>query len=138
MHAPRSTYRRTKRTAVALGAIALLVAITTDPGAASPAATPFRSGTGSAVALGYKVNPTNGNLSFGVTVGESIAGHQNTAATGQSRAINLGVIGVTLASEACDGGDPTWKESDQPQPVIVRSGDKGAEAGRSEFEQGIP
>ena len=58
-----------------------------------------------------------------------VAGHQNTGATGQSRAINLGVIGVTLAGEGCDGGDPTLAEEDQPQPVIARSGEKGADAG---------
>ncbi len=138
MHADRTTYRRTRRTALAVASAALLVAIAPARGSASPDSTPFNSGTGSAIALGYKVNPTNGNLSFGVTVGESIAGHQNTAATGQSRAINLGVIGVTLAGEGCDGGKPTWAESDQPQPVIVRSGDKGAEDGRAEFEQGAP
>lgn len=135
-------YRRTKRTAVAVVAAALAVVLLTDPGSAAPATTAaaadFNPGTGSATALGYKVNPTNGNLSFGITVGESIAGHQNTAATGQSRAINTGVIGVTLAGEACDGGDPTLAAEDQPQPVIVRTGDKGAEDGVSEFEQGIP
>ena len=38
----------------------------------------------------------------------------------ESRAINLGVIGVTLAGEGCDGGDPTLPEEDQPQPLIAR------------------
>ena len=135
-------YRRTRRTAVAVAAAALAVFLVTDAGGAAQAATraadDFSAGTGSATALGYKVNPTNGNLSFGVTVGESIAGHQNTAATGQSRAVNTGVIGVTLAGEACDGGDPTWAEEDQPQPVIARTGEDGAEQGHSELEQGIP
>lgn len=132
-------YRRTKRTAVAVAAAALSVMLLTDPGSAAPAAAAdFNPGTGSATAIGYKVNPTNGNLSFGVTVGESIAGHQNTGATGQSRAINTGVIGVTLAGEACDGGDPTLAAEDQPQPLIVRTGDKGAEKGVSEFELGVP
>lgn len=145
MHNQRSSYRRTKRVALAVTTAAMAVFLTTDPGAAASSASssgastppPFNNGTGSATALGYKVNPTNGNLSFGVTVGESIAGHQNTAATGQSRAINLGVIGVTLAAEACDGSAPTWAEKDQPQPVIVTTGDKDA-AGKSEFEQGVP
>lgn len=139
MQTHRSSYRRTKRMALAVTTAALTVFLTTDPGAAaSSAAEPFNNGTGSATALGYKVNPTNGNLSFGITVGESIAGHQNTAATGQSRAINLGVIGVTLAAEACDGGDPTWAESEQPQPVIARTGEEGAAAGKTDYEQGFP
>ncbi len=134
----RSAYRRTKLTALAVSATALLVAVATEPGAAAPSETPFRNGTGSATALGYKVNPTNGNLSFGITVGEAISGHQNTGAIGQSRAINLGVIGVTLAGEACDGGAATMPEEDQPQPVIARSGEKGADEGFTEMEQGVP
>ncbi len=121
---------------------ALTVFLATDPGAAASSRTApaeaFDAGTGSASALGYKINPINGNLSFGITVGESIAGHQNTAASGQSRAVNLGVIGVTLAGQACDGGDPMWAESDQPRPVIASTGEDGADAGKSEFEQGVP
>lgn len=139
MQTQRSSYGRTKRVASAVTAAALTVFLATDPGSAeSPPIAPFNNGTGSATALGYKVNPTNGNLSFGITVGESIAGHQNTAATGQSRALNLGVIGVTLAAEACDGGDPTWAESEQPQPVIARTGEEGAATGKTDFEQGFP
>ncbi|MGH9085804.1 MAG: hypothetical protein ACRDYW_10160, partial [Acidimicrobiales bacterium] len=132
----RSGYRRTKRAALVVAATALAVGLATEPGLAAPGAEEtFNNGTGTAVALGYKVNPTNGNLSFGITAGEAIAGHQNTAATGQSRAINLGVIGVTLAGEACDGGDPTLPAEDQPQPVIARSGEEGAEAGKTETER---
>lgn len=141
MNAGRSPYRRTKLAAAGVATAALLGALATQPGAAAPgapAAEAFNKGTGSAIALGYKVNPTNGNLSFGITFGESIAGHQNTGATGQSRAINLGVIGLTLAGEGCDGGDPTYPAEDQPQPVIARSGEKGAAEGVREYEQGIP
>ena len=131
-------YRRTARAAMLVGAVLLVSGLATTPGGAAAAPEDFNRGTGSATALGYKVNPKNGNLSFGITFGESIAGHQNTGATGQSRAVNLGVIGVTLAGEACDGGDASWAEEDQPHPVIARSGEKGAEEGKSEFEQGVP
>lgn len=134
----KPTYRRTKRTAVAAGAITLLTFLATDPGAAAPGAPTqaagFNPGTGNAIALGYKVNPVAGNLSFGITAGESIAGHQNTGATGQSRAINLGVIGVTLAGEGCDGGSPTLPESQQPQPLVVTSADEGAAQGKTAKE----
>ena len=136
----RTAFRRTRRTAVGVGCAVVLSLFLTEPGAAapeSPAAAEFNKGTGSAVALGYKANPTNGNLSFGITAGESIAGHQNTGATGQSRAINLGVIGVTLAGEGCDGGEATMPEDKQPQPVIARSGEKGADQGFRESEQGL-
>jgi hypothetical protein len=134
----KPTFRRTRRTAAAVGAATLLTFLATDPGSASPGAPSqdgtFNAGTGTAIALGYKVNPVNGNLSFGITAGESVAGHQNTAATGQARAINMGVIGVTLAGEGCDGGEATLPEEQQPQPVVVRSGEEGAEEGKSEKE----
>ena len=136
----RTGFRRTRRTAAGVGCAVLLTFFLTEPGAAAPdtpAAAEFNKGTGSAIALGYKANPTNGNLSFGITAAESVAGHQNTGATGQSRAINLGVIGVTLAGEGCDGGDPTLAEDKQPQPVVARSGDKGADQGFRESEQGV-
>ena len=137
----RASFRRTRRTAVGVVGAALLTFVFTSPGSAAPdSATQdsgFNNGTGSAIALGYKANPTNGNLSFGITAGESVTGHQNTAATAQSRAINMGVIGVTLAGEGCDGGDPTLAEEDQPQPVIARSGDQGADQGYKESERGV-
>jgi hypothetical protein len=126
---------------VGVGGAVLLSIFLTQPGAAAPhapAAAAFNNGTGTAIALGYKANPTNGNLSFGITAGESIAGHQNTAATGQAAAIDLGVIGVTLAGEGCDGGDPTLAAEDQPQPVIARSGEKGADQGFKETEKSAP
>ena len=133
----RASFRRTRRTAAVVGAAVGLTFLLTDAGAAAPAQDGFDNGTGSAIALGYKANPTNGNLSFGITFGESVSGHQNTAATGQARAINLGVIGVTLAGEGCDGGEATYPEEDQPQPVVARSGQKGAEEGFRESEQGV-
>src|SRR5688500_17543631 len=133
----RAAFRRTRRTAAGVGAAVVLTFLATDPGAAAPGQESFDKGTGSAIALGYKANPTNGNLSFGVTAGESVAGHQNTGATGQAKAINLGVIGVTLAGEGCDGGEATMPEDKQPQPVIARSGEKGAEQGFRESEQGL-
>jgi hypothetical protein len=133
----RQAFRRTRRTALAVGGVTLATFLATTPGGAAPQQDAFNNGTGSATALGYKVNPTNGNLSFGITAGESVAGHQNTGATGQSRAVNMGVIGVTLAGEGCDGGDPTMPAEDQPQPVIVRSTDENAAEGQRESEQGL-
>ncbi len=138
----RHGYRRTRRTAVVVGCIALLTFAATEPGGAAPerparaAPAAFSPGTGNAVALGYKVNPAFGGLSFGITAGESIAGHQNTAASAQSKAVNLGVIGVTLAGEGCEGAAPTLAEKDQPQPLLVSSDEEGAAQGRSADEAG--
>lgn len=126
----RVGYRRTARVAVGVAAAATLTFTLTSTGSTQQA--PFNAGTGTAVALAYKVNPIFGNLSFGITAGESVAGHQNTGATAQSKAINLGVIGVTLAGEGCNGDDPTLPSEQQPQPVIVRSDDPGAAQGKTE------
>ena len=132
------SFRRTRRTAVGTGTALLLTLVLTDPGSARPGqeAEPFQAGTGSAIALGYRVNPSFGQLSFGITAGESVAGHQNTAATAQSKAVNLGVIGVTLAAEGCNGADPSLAAEDQPQPLIVSSGDDGAAEGKHADEAG--
>jgi hypothetical protein len=127
----RSTYRRTAMVGAALVAGSVLTFAVTAPGSAAEGDAAFTPGTGSAIALVYKVNPLFGNLSFGITAGESVAGHQNTAATAQSKAVNLGVIGVTLAGEGCNGAAPTLPGDKQPQPVVVNSDDPGAAAGKT-------
>ena len=133
--AGRSAFGRTAKVAVGVTTLTLLTLAITSPGSAAPGApaqTPgFSAGTGSAIAIAYKVNPIFGNLSFGITAGESVAGHQNTGSSAQSKAINLGVIGVTLAAEGCEGADPTLPAESQPQPVIVNADDEGAAAGKT-------
>jgi hypothetical protein len=136
---PRRAFRRTARVAIGVVAVVATTVAVTSPGGAAPAAdAPFGPGTGSAIALAYKVNPIFGNLSFGITAGESVAGHQNSGASAQSKAINLGVIGVTLAGEGCKGAAPTLASQDQPQPVIVTSDDPGADKGVTQTLLGIP
>ena len=98
----------------------------------------FNKGTGSAIAESIRFDPVAGGLSFGMGIGEALAGHQNTAATAESRAANLGVIGTTAAAEGCDGGDPSLPEEDQPQPLRVESGEEGAEAGKSGQDPKVP
>ena len=132
----RSAFRRTMRVGAAAAVASVLTFAITSPGSAETArqaapTTPFGPGTGSAIALVYKVNPLFGNLSFGITAGESVAGHQNTGSQAQSKAVNLGVIGVTLAGEGCKGAAPALSSDKQPQPVIVSSDDAGAAAGKS-------
>lgn len=130
----RSAFRRTRRAAVLLGVglltVTAITSVSVQPGGAQDAAA-FGPGTGSAIAIAYKVNPVFGNLSFGITAAESVAGHQNTGSSAQSKAINLGVIGVTLAGEGCNGADPTLPSASQPQPVIANSDDPKAAAGLS-------
>lgn len=129
----RPAFRRTRRRALIVGTglitVAALTGSVAQPGGAQEAAD-FNAGTGNAIAIAYKVNPVFGNLSFGITAGESVAGHQNTGAQAQSKAVNLGVIGVTLAGEGCNGADPTLPSSSQPQPVIVSSDEPDSAAGK--------
>jgi hypothetical protein len=96
----------------------------------------FNAGTGTATANGYKVNPVFGNLSFGMTAGLSIAGHQNTVAQAISRSFDTGVIGDTMAGEGCKGGDPSWAREDQPKELMVESSDPKAAKGKESEEFG--
>ena len=108
--------------------------------AASPAASGqegIEPGLGNAYAQGVKVDPRTGRLSFGITYGMALAGHQNNVAVAESRSVDLGVIGTTLAGEGCDGGDPTFPREDQPQPLVARSTEEGSGEEKVENENGV-
>jgi len=108
--------------------------------ATSPAASGqegVEPGLGNAYAQGIKVDPRTGQLSIGLTYGMSLSGHQNKVAIAEARSLDLGIIGTLLAGEGCDGGDPTLPAEQQPQPLVVRSGDEDAGSGRSESELGV-
>lgn len=125
-------YRRTAAIA-AVWAAAMAGLVLTSPSASGQEA--VEPGRANAYAQGIKVNPRTGGLSFGITYGMALAGHQNNSAVGESRSADLGVIGTTLAGAGCDGGDPTLPREDQPQPLVVRSSDE--EAAREESENGV-
>ncbi|MDE0802494.1 MAG: hypothetical protein OSA99_04135 [Acidimicrobiales bacterium] len=116
----------------ALGMAGLVVSSAPASGQAA-----VEPGRGSAYAQGYKIDPRSGRLSFALTYGMALAGHQNTVAVGEARSLDLGVIGTTLAGAGCDGGDPTLPKEDQPQPLVVRSGEDGAAEGKTETENGV-
>ncbi|HSP02085.1 MAG TPA: hypothetical protein VLR27_01200 [Acidimicrobiales bacterium] len=108
--------------------------------ATSPAASGqegVEPGLGNAYAQGIKVDPRSGRLSFGITYGMALAGHQNNVAVAESRSADLGVIGTTLGGEGCDGGDPTLPKEDQPQPLVARSTEEGAGEEKVESENGV-
>lgn len=132
-------FRRTAGTGVlVVGAVALAASVGAPSAAGQTGAPSFNKGTGNAVAESIRLDPVAGGLSFGIGIGEALAGHQNTAATAESRAANLGVIGTTLAAEACDGGDPSLPKEDQPQALRVESNEEGAEAGKSGQDPKVP
>lgn len=117
----RGAYRRTKWAAVA-GAGAMAITLYATPGAgAAPAQAALAPGQGLAIAQTERVDPRSGNLSIGITFGISIGAHQNSVAQASSQAIDLGVIGTTLAAQGCDGSDPTLRADKQPQPLQVDS-----------------
>lgn len=112
------------------------VAVTGATGDAQTAAPAggFTNGTASATAQALKVNPTTSALSLGVTFGIALAGYTNQVAKAESRGIDLGIIGSTLAGEPCDGGEPTLSRDKQPQPLTADSRDADAGAGKSAAE----
>lgn len=116
--------------ALAMGGILLA-----SPSAAGQEA--VEPGLGSAYAQGVKIDPRSGRLSFGITYGLALAGHQNNVAIAEARSVDLGVIGTTLAGEGCDGGDPTFPKEDQPQPLVVRSTEEDSGEEKVESENGV-
>src|SRR5690606_6782646 len=123
-----SAFKRT----LAMGAVwtvAMGGLLATSPAASGQEA--VEPGLGNAYAQGVKIDPRTGQLSIGLTYGMSLAGHQNKVAIAEARSLDLGIIGTLLAGEGCDGGDPTLPAEQQPQPLVVRSGEDGADKGRS-------
>jgi hypothetical protein len=120
---------RVQRTVAAVAALSGVLLLTTS--VAAPEASTFGNGQATAIAQSIKVNPTAAALSIGVTFGLSLAGYQNEVAKAESRGIDLGIIGTTLAGAGCDGGAPTYPADQQPQPLIVDSRDPGAAAGKT-------
>jgi ABC-type branched-subunit amino acid transport system ATPase component len=108
------------------------------PRAGAPTQQSFNLGRGQAVAQGIKVDPRAAGLSLGITLTESLAGHQNTVAAAESRAINLGLIGTTLGAEGCDGGEPTLPPDQQPQSLRRDSTEPDAAGGVHEQESVPP
>jgi len=120
---------------VAAASAAALLASVAGPAAAEG---DFQNGTATAIAQSYKVNPTASGLSIGITFGLSLSDYTNTVARAESRAIDLGIVGTTLAAEGCDGGAPTMSSDKQPQSVFVDSRDQDAAQGKTEQEKYAP
>ncbi len=125
-----------RRTAIAACGVAIAVAATVlaSPAVAGTPATAQTAGTASATATSFKINPTTAALSLGIGVGISLAGYTNQVAQAEARAIDLGIIGSTLAGEGCDGGDPTVPAEQQPQALKADSRtDKGEKSVNEEY-----
>jgi hypothetical protein len=103
------------------GVLAIAFFATGSTAAGAPSQGEVKAGRGLALAETEKIDPRTGSLSFAITTGRSIAGHQNTVAQASSQAFDYGVIGSTAASRACDGGDPTLPADSQPSAIQVDS-----------------
>src|SRR4051794_33400606 len=145
MRAPGSGhgYRRTGIAALLSSAVLGLTFLATAPpssadgrAAAGPAQAAPSGGVGNAIAETAKVDPKAGGLTIGATLGRAIAGHANTVSQASAQAIDLGVIGVSLAAQACDGGDPALPADQQPQPFQVDSRQPGADQEKTLSDDG--
>lgn len=114
-------YRRTRWTAVVAFAACALTFFAWGPPSAQGAPGGLQPGRGLAIAETQKIDPKAGGLSLGITMGRSIAGHQNTVAQASSQAVDLGVIGTTAAAQQCDGSAPSLPADKQPQAIQVDS-----------------
>ena len=141
MRGMTTNFRRTRRAAVGtIGAIAVVFFAWSPsaPAQTAPATGDLKPGRGLALAETEKIDPRTGSLSFAITAGRSIAGHQNTVAQASSQAFDFGVIGQTAASKGCDGGDPTLPEESQPHAVQVDSRQENPTADVDEDKVPVP
>lgn len=123
---------KAQRTGAALAALLGVLLMTTGQASSQTApAGEFKNGTAAATTQGVKVNPTAAALSLGITFGTALAGYTNEVAKAESRGIDLGIIGTTLAGEPCDGGEPSLAAERQPQPLAADSRDADAAGGKS-------
>ena len=125
-------WRRAASKGVA-GAIAVAIGLSWGSPVGSQAPE-FSNGTASASAFGITVKPTAAALSLGITFGTALSQYTNEVAKAESRGIDLGIIGTTMAGEPCDGGEPSFPAEDQPQPLSADSRQADAAAGKSSPE----
>ena len=92
-----------------------------------------------AVALAYKVNPIFGNLSFGITAGESVAGppeHRGHAP--RARPSTSASSASPSPARAATATTPRSPAEQQPQPVIVRVRRPGRRRGQDRPPSAAP
>lgn len=98
----------------------------------------FVLGSGDVKSQFLAVSPETAGLSVGVVVGETLADYSNDVARAQSRAVNMGVIGVTATAEKCDGDPPDLHKENLPTTVRVDSRQAGAAEGRTDYWPILP
>ena len=117
------------------GALAAAVLVVVGAGASSTARAQatFDNGTAKATSIVAKIAPGVGSLELGITSGVAVAETTNALAQAQAQSFDLGLIGLALTAENCEGNSDISPE-DLPQPVRADNRNGDASAGRD----GVP
>lgn len=122
-------YRRTLVTgAVSLGVVlATLSPAQGAPAAPAQEAEAFANGAAKATAQVLKVAPGVGSLELAIGGGIAVSELRNQLAQGESRSVDLGLIGTSLsAAGSCSGGGGLNLELPQPLTIDNRQGPRSA------------
>src|SRR3546814_235394 len=122
-----NAYRRTAVAGIASAGLVLAGLAPARGEVAAPAAPmqeAFANGTAKATARVARVAPGVGSLSLAIRAGIAVSDLQNNVAQSEAQAIDLGLIGTTLASEGCSG-DPILPAALLPKGTRIdnRQGD---------------
>jgi hypothetical protein len=86
----------------------------------SSTSTPFSNGTAKATGVVARVAPGVGALQLGISSGVAVSQIQNTVASSQAEALDLGLLGSTLTVSSCSLPAPL-KPEQLPKPLTVDS-----------------
>jgi hypothetical protein len=111
-------------TVVSTAGVAAALVFAQIPTAAASASTTFVPGGATAISQALQIAPRDGGLSATVTVGQSIADYRDSLAQASSQALDLGLIGSTLAIQ-CNAAPPVLTAGELPKPITAES-DTGA------------
>lgn len=124
---PECSRRGTARR-LAWPAVAVVVAAVTLPfGAvhaqAAPSSSAFILGEAQGVAQAVRLSPAIGSFQVAIAIGTSIAGYSDTEGKASAQNLDLGAVGTSLTGPQCDGSNPTFQQSQLPQPLVAESPD---------------
>jgi hypothetical protein len=125
------TVARFRRTAVVLGAAALLAV--SVPTAIPSDAADFANGNSFASAVVAKVTPGIGSLGLSTTAGVAVSEIKDRLAQAQGQTADLGLVGTSLTAEGCDGSAGALTPNQLPQPTRVDNRKGDAEASSDEI-----
>jgi hypothetical protein len=114
----------------AAASTALLAAGVSTVFGAGAAAADNAQTQGSSSAQSMWVGPHEGSLAIGALFGVALAGNTGNSAKAESQGVDLGAVGEAMETDNCN--QPPKAASLVPQPLIVESGETGADQGISQ------